>query len=69
MASDAIDDACVRENRISTHLDAKFRRVAGLSLGAVTLGTAFAVTEPPLGVTSLTLNAAFFGFLQGCFHQ
>ena len=69
MASDDLADVCVRENRITTHRDARVRRYAGAGLGTATLLASGLVDTPHLGVVSLSLNAAAFGYLQGVFHQ
>lgn len=66
---DALAAACVRENRITTQRDARFRRVAGVSLGSLTLTTVACARQPHLGVVGLLFNASCFGFLQGVFHQ
>jgi len=68
-ASEALAEACVRENRITTHRDARFRRIAGASLGAVALLASTAVQDPHYGVLSVAFTASSYGFLQGVFHQ
>ena len=68
-ASDELAATCVRESRITTHRDARIRRVVGASLGATTLLATVVVDSPHLGIVSLSLNGAAFGFLQGVFHQ
>ena len=63
------EEICVRESRITTYRDAKFRKVAGTSLCAATLAASAFVQQPHIGAVALSLNAACFGFLQGMFHQ
>ena len=62
-------EASVRESRIISHRDARFRRLAGLSLGAATLAATGFMREPHLGAAALSFSAACFGTLQGIFHQ
>ena len=68
-ASDALANLCVRESRITTEADARARRIAGLSLGSVTLAASALWSDPNLGFLGLLANASMFGFLQGHFHQ
>jgi hypothetical protein len=63
------EEVCVRESRITTHRDARFRKMAGISLCISTLFAAGFVERPHLGIVGLALNASCFGFLQGVFHQ
>ena len=67
--SDELAETCVRESRITTQRDARFRRVAGLALGATTLTAASTAREPHLGAVAVALNTATYVFLQGCFYQ
>ena len=67
--TDELADACVRESRITTHRDARFRRIVGTSLFVATVMGGAAAQEPHLGICSLSFNACAFGFLQGVFHQ
>lgn len=63
------EEVCVRESRITTRRDARFRKLAGASLCTATLVTTALVEKPHYGIVGLALNASCFGFLQGVFHQ
>ena len=68
-ASEALAEACVRENRITTYRDARFRRIAGASLGAITLLSSAAVQAPHYGLVSIAFTASSYVCMQGLFHQ
>ena len=65
----ALAEACVRDNRITTHRDARFRRIAGASLGTITLLTSSALQDPHYGLVSIACTAGSYVFMQGLFHQ
>lgn len=64
VVSDELAEACVRANKITTERDARFRRVAGASLGAATVAAVACVNTPHLGLLALSLDGSEFGFLQ-----
>ena len=61
-ASDALADACVRSNRITTEVDARARRIAGLSLGGASVAASALWAEPHLGLLGLMANASLLIF-------